>query len=214
MIKLLWFAVDESMLGPWMSPRSAVDPKAAPLRVTRNLVLRDEQPAGAPHGVIDVAHFEDHPHLERFRRTADADEISDHVQVVTEVVLRGEDWLTGRWSAGGPRYKHMALARRADGLSPAEFAERWQAHAGTAGATTIPDEMRGQAYAQNHPAPDADRVIYDAVNEVWFDDLDLLRARHRWLTETVGSTSDDDSTDDLFGERHLLIVEEQVLEIS
>jgi len=41
-------------------------------------------------------------------------------------------------------------------------------------------EVRGRAYVQNHPDPAGERV-YDAVNEVWFDDLAGLRARVEWF---------------------------------
>lgn len=122
--------------------------------------------------------------------------IDDPVLVVEEVVLRGGAWLDGRWQDGGDRYKHVALATRSPGLTPAEFAERWRAHAGRAttsagGATTIPDEVTGRAYVQDHPAPGASPGPYDGLNEVWFDDLAGLDARRAWFAEHgVGRTDD------------------------
>lgn len=96
-----------------------------------------------------------------------------------ESVLRGSRWLSRRWETGGERLKHMALAVRAGGLTRAEFSRRWRAHAGTAGGTPIPDPARGLAYVQNHVVSGD----LDAVNEVWFDDLDGLRARVAWFAD-------------------------------
>ena len=60
-------------------------------------------------------------------------------------------------------------------------------------ATPIPEVAKGCAYAQNHPVDRADDAWrYDAVNEVWFDDEDALRARIRWMADAVGGGGDDD----------------------
>lgn len=219
MIKVLWFSNHPEALGvrglPAVDVRTSDGLPLAPVRCTRNLVLTDGPPADPPHRVIDTATFEDLAHADRFRRAIEGDVPHSPydpgtIAVATEVVARGEEWLTARWLDDATSYKHMALARRADGLSRDEFAERWKAHAGAAGATPIPDELRGLAYVQNHASlggtTDAE-PSYDAINEVWFDDLDLLRARHRWLAENLPPPNDDD----LFGERHLLLVEEQVV---
>jgi hypothetical protein len=121
-----------------------------------------------------------------------------------EIVLRGADWLEARWRDGGERFKHVAFARRADGLTPAQFAERWRSHAGSLGGVPIPDEAKGRAYAQNHPLPrDVGEWPFDAVNEVWFDDLEGLRRRVEWFSE-----HHDPSGDDLFGPSRFLAVRE------
>ncbi len=213
MIKVLRF-VDAAVAVPSISP--SFEPIAAPLRLTRNTVLESDPTAVPVIAAIDVAWFADLDHLSRFHQASSSDEVVawSEGQVTTEVALRGEGWLADRWIAGGRRFKHVALARRADGLTPATFVERWQAHAGNAGATPIPEAIRGLAYVQNHPvlvpSGATDDVRFDAVNEVWFDDLETLRDRHRWLTDTLSA---DRSTDDLFGPRHLLLVEEQVVAI-
>jgi hypothetical protein len=135
--------------------------------------------------------------------------------VVDEVVLRGADWLAERWLDGGPRYKHLALARRADGLSALEFSRRWREHAGQVGGasssappTPIPEDVRGQAYVQNHPVPRPNGDwTYDAVNEVYFDDLDRLLGRIRWFRDNrVGA-----QPAELFGASWFLAVRETVL---
>jgi hypothetical protein len=74
----------------------------------------------------------------------------------------------------------MSFGRRNPALSPAEFAARWRREAGRLGDDAIPDELRGFAYAQDHPAPGSDPA-FDAVNEVWFDRLDDLRRRAAWF---------------------------------
>jgi len=118
---------------------------------------------------------------------------------VEEVVLRGAEWLDERWRSGGARYKHVALAARSPGLTPAEFAERWRAHAGTAStagdgpAVAIPERARGTAYVQDHPVldPVAEAGPYDGLNEVWCEDLAGLDARLAWFAEHgVGRTDD------------------------
>ncbi|MCB1015642.1 MAG: EthD domain-containing protein [Acidimicrobiales bacterium] len=119
------------------------------------------------------------------------------VLAVDEVVLRGAAWLDARWRDGGDRYKHVALATRSPGLTPAEFAARWRAHAGTATpssggpAVAVPEEARGRAYVQDHPVPGAPTAAHDGLNEVWFDDLAALDARRAWFDEHgVGRTDD------------------------
>ena len=76
-------------------------------------------------------------------------------------------------------YLMMSVARRNPALSRAVFAERWRAEAGSLGGEAIPDDLRGLAYVQDHPV--GDDPPFDAVNEVWFDDLDALRQRAVWF---------------------------------
>ncbi len=96
----------------------------------------------------------------------------------------------------------MALAQRAAGTSATEFSQRWRNHAGQVGqtpttggpaATVIPGDIRGQAYVQNHPRPRPDGDWhYDAVNEVYFEDLEGLARRVRWFEDNrVGSQPDE-----------------------
>jgi hypothetical protein len=128
--------------------------------------------------------------------------------VAEEHVVRGEQWLATRWRDGGDRFKHMAYARRAAGLTPGEFAERWRTHAGTAGGVPIPEEAKGAAYAQNHPlARAAGEWPFDAVNEVWFDGLDGLRRRIEWF-----EANHDPAGDELFGPSRFLAVRETVVD--
>jgi hypothetical protein len=126
------------------------------------------------------------------------------VAVVGEHILRGADWLATRWRDGGDRLKHMALATRAAGLTQAEFSRRWRSHAGTAGSAVIPGQACGQAYVQNHPVPGD--WPYDAVNEVYFDDADGLRARVEWFRANVPDPADGM----LFGQSWLIAVREVI----
>jgi hypothetical protein len=109
--------------------------------------------------------------------------------VADEVVLRGQRWLAERWASGGERYKMLSFGRRHPDLSPQEFSERWRAEAGQVGGGEIPDAVRGQAYAQNHPvlAAEGREWPLDAVNEVWFDRLDDLRRRRDWFAARLGA---------------------------
>lgn len=127
--------------------------------------------------------------------------------VATQHVVRGGAWLEERWRVGGDRFKHMAFARRAEGLTPAEFAQRWRSHAGSAGGVPIPGVAKGQAYAQNHPlARTVGEWPYDAINEVWFDELEGLRQRVAWFAE-----HHDPAGDELFGPSRFLAVRETVV---
>lgn len=119
--------------------------------------------------------------------------------VAEEAVVRGGEWLERRWRDGGEKYKHMAIAVRAAGLTREEFSRRWRSHAGTAGGSVIPDRARGRAYVQNHVL----RGDCDAINEVYFDDLADLRARAEWFAGIRADT-------DLFAESRLICVREFV----
>ena len=136
---------------------------------------------------------------------------NDKVAIVTEeVVLRGSDWLAWRWTHGYNKWKHVALARRAHGLSQAEFSESWRGHAGkattkTAGTMPIPAAARGLAYVQNHPLHGIDWP-YDAITEVWFEDVLSMQVRVEWFRNNV-------TTDELFGEITFLTVIEEVLDL-
>jgi hypothetical protein len=214
-IKRLRFADDEA----W---RDGVDAMldaphgVRPTRVAASTAIASGDDGLAPHpgavhlGVVE-AWFDDAAHLHRFE-SGDVDGVHGSTVVAAEaVVLRGADWLERRWQDDGPRFKHMALAVRADGLGAAEFSERWRDHAGrarssTGGPADIPDDVRGLAYVQNHPLPD-DRSPYDAVNEVYFDDLDGLRRRVEWFRENaIGQVPDD-----LFGSTSFMAVREDVI---
>src|SRR5262249_54026217 len=121
-----------------------------------------------------------------------------------EHVLRGQEWLQQRWREGGEKLKHMAIARRADGLTPAQFSDRWKSRAGKVGQVAIPEPARGLAYVQNHPVPVGDGPwAYDALNEVYFDDLEGVRTRMAFF-------ADSPSEDDLVGANWFVVAREEV----
>jgi hypothetical protein len=173
-----------------------------PVRVTACTVLSELTP-GALHDTITIEWFADADHLSRCDSWHPYE--AESCVVAEELVLRGADWLQRRWRAGGVRLKHMALAKRASGLTPSEFSERWKNRAGMVGATPIPDVAKGQAYVQNHPL--TGEWAYDAVNEVYFDEFDDLRARIDWFAEALGDATEDD----LVGQSWFVPVCEEVL---
>jgi hypothetical protein len=196
-------------------------PDARPMRVTVCTVLADITPDPV-HDGIGLEWFSDADHLARYEawlQSPDAKpvhdllnevivEASSPVVVAAEHVMRGEDWLEQRWRRGGDKLKHMAIARRAEGLTPAEFFDRWRNRAGKVGAVVIPDEARGLAYLQNHPVPRTDgEWPYDALNEVYFDDQAGLQARINWFAATL----DQDSEADLVGAAWFVAAREEVL---
>lgn len=170
---------------------------------------------GAPapvHDAVTCEWFADGAHLTRFEgwlATEDGaavgavldgvlDAGASPVIVATEEVRRGAPWLEHRWRAGRTVWKHMALAVRVPGLSPAEATARWRAQAGQVGGsggkapTPIPEEIRGRAYVQNHPVSRAGGAwAYDAVNEVYFDDRQGLDRRVAWFAAHAALVADD-----------------------
>lgn len=162
-----------------------------PARTVACTTLHHVAGADAPHDGISVEWFDDLDALRRFDgwRSAELEHLptrasepaSTVVIIAEEVVMRGEAWLNDRWTRGGTKYKHMALATRAEHLSSAEFSQRWRSRPGQVGGSgaapvvAIPDPAKGLAYVQNHPL--AECAAYDAINEVYFDALEDMRAR-------------------------------------
>jgi hypothetical protein len=104
--------------------------------------------------------------------------------VADEVVARGADYLERRWRQGGTRYKMMSLGRRRQGLTLAEFSRQWRSQAGRLGDAAIPSAYLGEAYIQNHPLQmDGADWPFDAVNEVYFDDLGALEGRRAYFED-------------------------------
>jgi hypothetical protein len=183
-----------------VSAATSAPDDARPARVTVCTALPGLGDGEPEHEVIAFEWFTDVARLQRFEAWLAAEDVTRDpapVVVADELVLRGADWLQRRWQDGGEELKHMALALRAPDLSPAEFSARWRSHAGRTGragapALVIPQEARGRAYVQNHPRPrPAGDWPYDAVNEVYFDDLEGLQTRIDWFRENVEPEGDD-----------------------
>lgn len=195
-----------------------------PERVSVATALRsfDEQPR---HDAAAAWWFPDEEAVVRFEAWLDAageiggalDRLVDPdrspVVVAEEVVVRGHDWLARRWADGGTRVQHVALAVRADHLTSSAFSARWRDHAGQARAgrdrvpTPIPGPARGLAYVQDHPCPrTTGKWAYDAVSEVWFDDVEGVRQRVDWFRD-----NDVGRPEDLFRATWFLVLEEAVL---
>lgn len=191
-----------------------------PSRIAVCTVLPDVTPDPAYDG-IGLEWFDDAAHVARFetwlgspegKRVDDVlaeavDPETSPVLLAEPHVMRGQDWLDQRWRDGGSKLKHMAIARRADGLTPARFAELWGSRAGKVGTVVIPDEARGLAYVQNRPTPDGDWA-YDAVNEVYFDDVDGLRTRIEWFARNLEQQGGET---DLVSEAWFVAVREELL---
>jgi hypothetical protein len=209
LIKRIRFAA----AAPGEAAAALAPPEARPLRITGSAVLPDLSDPSPPCAWAGIEWFTDTGHLARFEnwlaglpgRPDDPAWPACTVVVASECPLRGEPWLAQRWRDGGDRLKHMALATRAAGLSAQEFSRRWRAHAGTAGSVAIPQRARGCAYVQNHPVPG--EWPYDAINEVYFDDLAGLRERVRWFSANAPRRADGA----LFGRSQLIAARESVL---
>ena len=183
-------------------------PAAAPLRAAMCHVIQDSRGPRAPHAAIGIAWFQDLAALQRYE-----DNEPGAVVIAEEHVLRGADWLAQRWRDPRPKYKHMALAKRAAGLTAAELSERWRNRPGrvgggtTAPALEIPAAARGRAYVQNHPVPGTHDALYDAINEVYFDDIPSMQSRIAFFKDHKAALADAD----LVSEACFVIVQEQLL---
>jgi hypothetical protein len=192
---------------------------ARPVRVALCTVRPDVTPHPR-HDGIGLEWFVDSEHLARYEswlsasggagrleRAVDPDR--SPVVIADEHVMRGAEWLARRWTQGGVKLKHMAIARRAGGLTLAEFFDLWRSRAGRIGGAVIPDEARGLAYVQNWPQEDAGNWAYDALNEVYFNQTDLagLQTRIAYFQDTLG----DRTEDDLVSESWFVAAEEEVL---
>jgi hypothetical protein len=190
----------------WRARSNAADAaphECRPRRVTLCAAV-DEVTPDQRHRAVGLEWFDDDAHLIRFdswfaTRGPSDRSVDATVVVAAEHVMRGDDWLEQRWTATVTTFKHIAIARRAAGLTPAEHSERWRTGAGRIQrggeqpALVIPDDVRGCAYVQNHPVPRTDgEWEYDAVNEVSFDDLAGLRTRAEWFAEHVGAGAEPD----------------------
>jgi hypothetical protein len=216
LIKRLHFVTDPTWLGridEAIEATRAAPADARPTRTTLSTVLTLDDDEPPRHVAVVEEWFLDEAHLQRAGLPDESLRSAGTSVLADAVVLRGADWLERRWAEGGPRFKHMALAVRAAGLTPEEFSTRWRDHAGLArtGASSppvpIPDDVKGMAYVQDHPrGGGAAAWPYDAVNEVYFDALDHLRRRIAWFDEhDVGR-----QPDDLFGPAWFLAVREEV----
>jgi hypothetical protein len=170
-----------------------------PLRAVACTTLFELAGVDTPHDGISMEWFADRAALRQFlawHRTesepgANVVESAATIAIVAEeAVMRGVDWLQQRWAERSVKLKHMALARRATHLTAEQFSERWRNRAGVVGGAgaapvlTIPAEARGFAYVQNHPlASFAKEWTYDAINEVYFDDLVAMQRRIAFFRE-------------------------------
>jgi hypothetical protein len=214
---------DDRRVAAWRAAATAAlsaPPDVRPVRTAACTALPDILP-DPRFDAIGLEWFADAAHLARFAswlaaphgaaasQALSGDEPgTGPVIVAREHALRGADWLERRWREGGARLKHMAIARRAEGLTPAQFSDRWRNRAGRVGTVPIPEQARGRAYVQNHPLPKAGAGwAYDAVNEVYFDDLDGLRTRIAWFAEHFDRVGEDD----LVAESWFVAVREEAL---
>jgi hypothetical protein len=102
--------------------------------------------------------------------------------IAEEVVLRGPEYLDARWQQGGERFKMTSFGKRNPALTLPEFSARWRSQAGRLGDAEIPAPIRGLAYVQNHAVPvDGHEWPFDAINEVYFEQLDQLQRRRAYF---------------------------------
>ena len=232
MIKRIRLATASSGLGPaefsgrWsdaVAAAAAAPEPARPARLTVSVALTDVV-ADQKYDGVGLEWFTDSDHLLRYEAwlgTADGavpgrllgeavDLDASPVVVTDERVVRGADYLDRRWASGGPRIKQLAIATRAAGLTLPAFLDLWRSRAGKVGAAPIPEAYRGLAYLQNHPRIMAGRDwAYDAINEVYFDDVESLLARIGYFERALTGAAEND----LVGANWFLAVREQPVEL-
>lgn len=181
-----------------------------PVRVAACITLQSE--CDSQHAGMSMEWFDD---VDALRRNQAWQPDVDSAVITREEILRGADWLEQRWRTRDDKLKHMALARRAPGLTAAEFSERWRNRPGRIGGSAqapsvaIPEAAKGKAYCQNHPIADSLETApaYDAINEVYFDRLEDMRARIAFFRDHPVAQLDAD----LVSEPKFVIVRERVV---
>jgi len=215
LIKRIRLATRRRSLGPekfaglWrdaVAVAATAPQSARPSRLTVSTALGDVVASQKYDGVA-LEWFADAAHLLRFEawlRTPDGtgslrqlgeaiDLDASPVVVSDEKVVRGAGWLERRWHDGGPKLKQLAIANRAAGLTLPQFLDLWRSRAGRVGAVPIPEAFRGLAYVQNHPQAEPGRDwAYDAINEVYFEEIDDLLARIAYFERELSGPSEDD----------------------
>jgi hypothetical protein len=199
----------EEFAGGWreaVAAAASAPERVRPARLTVSVSL-PEIAAGQRHDGVALEWFGDREHLRRFeswlgtppgravqRLRSEVIELdASPVVVAGERVVGGADWLERRWQEGGPKLKQLAIAIRADGLTLPQFLERWRGRAGRAGPAPIPDAICGLADVQNHPlVADGGDWAYDAISEVYFDDVGSLLARIAYLERELARGADSD----------------------
>ena len=192
----------EEFAGGWreaVAAAASAPERVRPVRLTVSVSL-PEIAADQRHDGVALEWFGDREHLRRFEswlgtppgravqrlRSEVIEFDASPVVVTSEQVTRGADWLERRWQEGGPKLKQLAIATRADGLTLPQFLERWRGRAGPVGAAAIPVAYRGLAYVQNLPlVTDGREWAYDAINEVYFEDVDSLLARIAYFEREI-----------------------------
>lgn len=152
------------------------------LRATIGLPIAEPDFPPPPFAAVTIQWFTD------LAAALAADPTATQV-VAEEVVLRGGGYLADRWAEGGERLKMLSFGRRNPRWTAEEFAERWRREAGSVGGDAIPEDVRGLAYVQNHPIADVADRPFDAVNEVYFERLDLLRRRGAYIAARLARPS-------------------------
>ena len=235
MIKRIRFATKhpdlsrDAFLAEWRRAVAGVvaaPTEVRPTRVTRCITLPDVDGCDAKHDAISLEWFADADHVERYHAWLDAGDgrgVAERVDAVLdpdaspllladERVMRGAEWLEHRWRDGDDKFKHMAVALRARGLTPAEFSERWKSRAGQVGkagatATVIPEDARGLAYVQNHPRPRPGVNGPTTPSTRCTSTISTgLRTRIEWFREHLL-----DQEDDLVRENWFIVAREEVV---
>jgi hypothetical protein len=196
----------EEFAGGWreaVAAAASAPERVRPARLTVSVSL-PEIAAGQRHDGVALEWFADREHVRRFeswlgtppgravqRLRSEVLEVdASPVVVASERVIGGADWLERRWQEGGPKLKQLAIAIRADGLTLPQFLERWR---GRVGPAPIPDAFRGLADMQNHPlVTGGGDWAYDAISEVYFDDVDSLLARIAYFERELAGGAESD----------------------
>src|SRR5260221_309289 len=156
----------------WHPPSASVGARTSAAPSSLDGVRREREAAG-----LDQADPAGHPQAQPRAR-----------EVRRPLARRG-----GGGDDRAPKLKQLAIANRAAGLTLPQFLDLWRSRAGRVGAVPIPEAFRGLAYVQNHPQAEPGRDwAYDAINEVYFEEIDDLLARIAYFERELSGPSEDD----------------------
>ena len=98
--------------------------------------------------------------------------------IMDERVVRGDDWLTARWTTRADENVYMLLGfiERKASLTIPEFRDYWWDTHRPLANRLIPVDAQANAYVQNRVFDDS-TAPWDGCGELYLDSLDLLSAR-------------------------------------
>jgi uncharacterized protein (TIGR02118 family) len=107
--------------------------------------------------------------------------------------------------------KLIGLMKRKAGMSQEEFVKYWYEKHAPFGQRIVPPECLGRGYIQNYsltfkPGVDAP---YDAVGEIYYDDMAHLQRWIKWYNSEAGKPLRDDEENFMDRSKRVVVITEE-----